>query len=204
MLRNNWLSRLCIGLGLICILLAAALGIYNLREDNAARQRSDHVLAALRQEVSSTEHEGFQPVWQLPEESTPQMRTVNIDGYDYIGYLSFPTLDTELPVMSGWSKAGLKIAPGRYYGSVYTGDLVIAGHNYRTGFGKLKLLRQGDPVLFTDMDQITRSYQVEDVEILDPSDVEGMIQSPWQLSLYTCTYNGQLRLAIRCREIESA
>ena len=148
MLRNNWLSRLCIGLGLICILLAAALGIYNLREDNAARQRSDHVLAALRQEVSSTEHEGFQPVWQLPEESTPQMRTVNIDGYDYIGYLSFPTLDTELPVMSGWSKAGLKIAPGRYYGSVYTGDLVIAGHNYRTGFGKLKLLRQGDPVLY--------------------------------------------------------
>ena len=81
---------------------------------------------------------------------------------------------------------------------------MIAGHNYRTGFGKLKLLRQGDPVLFTDMDQITRSYQVEDVEILDPSDVEGMIQSPWQLSLYTCTYNGQLRLAIRCREIESA
>ena len=49
MLRNNWLSRLCIGLGLICILLAAALGIYNLREDNTARQRSDHVLAALRQ-----------------------------------------------------------------------------------------------------------------------------------------------------------
>ena len=132
------------------------------------------------------------------------MRTVNIDGYDYIGYLSFPTLDTELPVMSGWSKVGLKIAPGRYYGSVYTGDLVIAGHNYRTGFGKLKLLRQGDPVLLTDMNQITRSYQVEDVEILDPSDVEGMIQSPWQLSLYTCTYNGQLRLAIRCREIESA
>ena len=50
-------------------------------------------------------------------DSDGDMKIVTIDGYDYIGYISIPSINLELPVMAEWSYAGLKIAPGRYYGS---------------------------------------------------------------------------------------
>ena len=42
------------------------------------------------------------------------MQTKTIDGIKYIGVLEVPELSLQLPVMSHWSLAGLKIAPGRY------------------------------------------------------------------------------------------
>ena len=60
-----------------------------------------------------------------------------------------------LPVMQQWSYPGLKIAPGRYSGSLYTDDLVIAGHNYARHFGPLAQLTVGTEVLFVDMNDNT-------------------------------------------------
>lgn len=67
----------------------------------------------------------------------------NSNGYEYIGYLSIPSIGLALPVMKQWSYAGLKIAPGRYSGSLYTDDLVIAGHNYNRHFSPMCPDRQG-------------------------------------------------------------
>ena len=125
---------------------------------------------------------------------------IPMDGYSYIGYLTFPTLGTELPVIDGWDAAKLKKGPCRYYGSAETGDLVIAAHNYRSSFGQCKRLRVGDEVLFTNAAGIVRHYRVGEVEIVEPSAVDYMINSDWELSLYTCTYGGKQRLTIRCAE----
>ncbi|MCD7883903.1 MAG: sortase, partial [Lachnospiraceae bacterium] len=81
-----------------------------------------------------------------------EMATVEIDGYAYIGTLSISRFGLELPVMAEWSYAGLKIAPGRYSGSVWTDDLVLCGHNYERHFGSLKELNAGDTISFTDVD----------------------------------------------------
>lgn len=43
---------------------------------------------------------------------------------------------------------------------------------------------------------------VEEIEILNADDIKRMIESDWELSLYTCTYNGKQRVTIRCREVE--
>ena len=40
------------------------------------------------------------------------MTVTELNGWDYIGYLSIPSIGLELPVLSQWSYAGLKIAPG--------------------------------------------------------------------------------------------
>ena len=125
---------------------------------------------------------------------------IPLDGYSYIGYLTFPTLGTELPVIDGWDSAKLKKGPCRYYGSAETGDLVIAAHNYRSSFGQCKQLRVGDEILFTNTAGIVRHYLVGEVEIVGPSAVDYMINSDWELSLYTCTYGGKQRLTIRCAE----
>lgn len=42
---------------------------------------------------------------------SPQMTAVLIDGYKYVGFLSLPTLELELPVMADWSEAKLKLSP---------------------------------------------------------------------------------------------
>ncbi len=47
----------------------------------------------------------------LPDPYDPEMTVVEIDGYGYVGVLTIPALELELPVMSEWDAARLKIAP---------------------------------------------------------------------------------------------
>ncbi len=130
------------------------------------------------------------------------MPLVVIDGNPYIGFLRLESLDAEFPVMAEWNEARLKEAPCRYYGSYLTDDLVLCGHNYRKTFGMLMSLQVGDKVTFTDVDGNVHYYEVGTKEVLEPTDIEGMINSPWDLSLYTCTYGGRQRVTVRCRRIQ--
>jgi sugar phosphate isomerase/epimerase len=80
------------------------------------------------------------------------MTVKEINGYDYIGYLSVPVLELELPVMSEWDYQRLRRAPCRQFGSTKTDDLVIAAHNYPAHFGRFSQLHSGDLLTFTDLD----------------------------------------------------
>ena len=185
------------------LLLAAALFLagYNIWDEHRAEGSAQQVLDQL---VSETP----QPEPPAPEEPTPEyilhpemdMPTVEIDGSRYIGRVTIPALGLELPVMSQWSYPNLKIAPCRYQGSAYTGDLIIAGHNYRPHFGPLKNLGVGDAVLFTDADGNQFRYTVAQVETLAKTAVEEMAAGDWDLTLFTCTLGGQTRVTVRCVE----
>ena len=128
------------------------------------------------------------------------MPAVTVDGRQYIGVLTVPSLSLSLPVMSEWSYDNLKIAPCRYQGSAYKGDLIVAGHNYRKHFSPLKTLPIGAEIQFTDVDGNQFLYQVADLEVLDKMDVEEMETGDWDLTLFTCTYGGQTRFTVRCEE----
>lgn len=127
-----------------------------------------------------------------------EMPTAQIDSDRYIGLLSIPSLGLELPIMTDWSEQKLKLTPCRYAGSVYTDDLVIAGHNYRSHFGKLVNLTTGDEITFTDVDGHVFSYAVSARETLTPTAVEEMTSGDWDLTLFTCTFGGSYRTTIRC------
>ncbi|MBS6846516.1 MAG: sortase, partial [Firmicutes bacterium] len=132
-----------------------------------------------------------------------EMPTVQIDGEAYIGVLEFPSLSVSLPVISDWSAAKLRTAPCRYTGSAYRDNLVIAGHNYRTHFGKLQNLSLGDTVLFFDADGNQFAYEVAGVEELDSTAIEEMVTGDWDLTLFTCTVGGTTRLAVRCEALDA-
>ena len=136
------------------------------------------------------------------------MTVTAIDGWDYIGYLSIPSIGLALPVMSEWSYPGLKIAPGRYAGSVFTDDLVICGHNYARHFSPVKRLAAGTTVQFVDMDGREWDYTVSKVETLQPTQIEEMVGKAdgddWDLTLFTCTTGGSARCAVRCTRVETA
>lgn len=60
----------------------------------------------------------------------------------------------------------------------------------------------GDSIWLEDMDGIRWDYEVAAVESLAPDAVEQMTSGEYDLSLFTCTYDGSLRVTIRCERLE--
>lgn len=199
--------------GLFLLCAAGGLLFYNHAESQHAQEASAQVLEALAEQIQTrqrgepaapTEHPSgaeTPAATELPlptEETEDPLPTVQIDGVDYIGVISFPTLELELPVMAQWSLEGLQTAPGRYSGTPAGKDLVIAGHNYDAHFGPMRDLSLNDPVHFTDVNGKVYDYAVLDIEILQPTAIEDMIAGDYPLTVFTCTYGGRTRLTIRC------
>lgn len=129
----------------------------------------------------------------------PEMPTMEIGKHSYIGYIEMPTLGISLPVMSEWSYPKLRIAPCRYTGSVYDDTMVILAHNYTRHFGRIGELDIGDPVQFIDADGNIYQYTVARHETLEKRDVEAMVDSEYDLTLFTCTYGGKYRVTVRLK-----
>ena len=186
-----------INAGLLLIAAALFLSVYNEWESHEARDSARQVIAQLCDELPT---EAGEPT-TLPDVRR-EMPVKTINGRDYIGVLSIPSLELELPVISQWDYPALKVAPCRYSGSLYQDNLIICAHNYASHFGKLKELQPGDIVLFTDMDEHVVTFQVVERETLNPMDTEGMEAGDWDLTLFTCTIGGQTRVTIRLERVE--
>lgn len=198
-------------LGTLLIGGALSLFLSNQKEETAAEEAAQSALVHVMEVIDETgnaeddedvsqELQGLTSLYSDPYDT--EMTVKQIDGYGYIGYLTIPALGLELPVMDDWDYSRLKIAPCRFYGSTKTDDLVIAGHNYRRHFSPLKQLKVGAEVYFTDMDGLVTAYQVAEIDVLNPSEVEEMNSGEFELSLFTCTYGGQNRLTLRCAKVE--
>lgn len=198
-------------LGVVLILSALLLFLYNGWEDRRAGQQAeslmDEIHSAMTEETDPTtkpteiEIEITEPT-ETAEILPAEMPMVMIDGYEYIGYLSIPALELELPVMAEWDYSRLKIAPCRHFGSSRTDDLVIAAHNYKSHFGSLSKLNSGAEVIFTDMDGIENRYVlVKAPETLAPDAVDAVQNSGYDLVLYTCTPGGATRVVAFCDRV---
>ena len=55
-------------------------------------------------------------------------------------------------------------------------------------------------MFFTDMNGVVTRYVVAQTEVLDGTDISGMLSGGWDLSLYTCTYGGSARFTVRCSQ----
>jgi len=193
-MQKRRLGTILILLG--ALLLAGALGLlgYNQWDNGRAQKAAAQVLDQLETTLDEQENHLQLLVPTQVDDTAREMTVTAIDGWDYIGYLSIPSIGLALPVMSEWSYPGLKIAPGRYAGSVFTDDLVICGHNYARHFSPVKRLAVGTTVQFVDMDGREWDYTVSKVETLQPTQIEEMVGKAdgddWDLTLFTCTTGG--------------
>lgn len=185
-------------LGLLLLLAALSLTCYNLWDEKRAMRVSNAALVNLEEQIP-VQSSGEADYFNVPDMEMP---VVEADGEEYIGILEIPGLGRKLPVMSKWSYPGLRNAPCRYTGSVYTDDMIIAAHNYGRHFGNLQNLLSGDEVLFTDAAGNAFFYKVVEVEVLEPTAIEEMQTGEWDLTLFTCTLGGQSRVTVRC-ELQS-
>lgn len=190
-----------VAMGAALTLAALLLLASNWRTSARAGQISAQVVEHLTEMVESPPPTDDIP---QPTEATldPELPVVTIDGHDYVGYLEFADLELKLPVLAQWSSEGLQIAPCREFGSSRTDDLVIAAHNYSTHFGRLKTLKIGAKVTFTDMDGIENVYTVAETFTLDPTNSAVVYDSDYPLVLYTCTPGGETRQVLMCQRAE--
>lgn len=206
--------------GAVLVSLALLLFLHNEWEAKRAETQASQVLEQMREQFLAENEEkensgksGHEGLAQEDAESevgqdtseTENRKVMVVDGREYMGWLSIPAIGLELPVMAEWSYAGLKTAPGRYSGSLETGNLVIAGHNYARHFSPIKWLDTGTEVDITDASQTVWHYQVSALEKLNPDQVQDMTEpsetDDWNLTLFTCTTGGQMRYAVRCKAV---
>lgn len=204
-------------IGMLLIISAALLAAYNIYDDSRAAAEAENVLTQIKayikeqpkdtgkdndmtQEGSDTD---IAPEDDKSHGEETEMAFVEVDGYRYIGMVSIPAISIELPIMEQWDYVRMKISPCRYSGSVNTDDLIICAHNYRSHFGNIGNLRTGDEVIITDVAGNVFRYQVAYIDTVSGTAVGEMTSGDWDLTLFTCTYNGRSRVTVRCMRADT-
>lgn len=224
---RNKAGVICMTFGSVLVLAALSLFIWNQNEAKTAGDASAQLMPQILEQIEKRTHEtetadsaddaltvteNASAIADSVDDSifsyvgtstgSESMTEVEIDGNNYIGYLLFPTLNLEVPVIADCTDTLLKTAPCRYSGSATTDDLVIAGHNYDGHFGQLPSLANGDKVYLVNMDGDAIEYEVVATDILDGTDIEEMTSGEYDMSLFTCDYSGRDRITLRCDRAE--
>lgn len=189
--------------GALIILSSLMIHFRNTSIEKKAEESSWKVLEQLKYIMQSSGMHKVTEQEKTEEKPAPdrEMPEVTIDDINYIGYLSIPEINVELPIAAELNDDTLSTSPCKYVGSVYSNNLVIAAHNFVGNFGELKTLKEGDEVILTDVNGNVFRYEVKVFEKLSSRDVDKMINSDYDFTLFTCTKGGKFRIALRCREI---
>lgn len=193
-------------IGLVLVVAALVLVAHNMLDDQSAKREAGSLLSQAKTIIDKGQADYLTDLESLPDymrNPDMEMPTSIIDGHVCVGLIQFPTLDLELPVVSEFSYDELEYSPCRFFGSPYTGNLVICAHNYDSHFRRIRNLEDGAPVIFVDMDGNIFNYEVGLIEVLRPIDVEEMCNSEWDLSLFTCTFDSASRVTVRCLSSDS-
>ena len=182
--RKNWKSTLLMVLGAAMMAVALLLFLHTPLRDWRLGRSAAETVEVIKGQTGGAAVSG--------------MAAVEYSGYAYMGCLTIPELELELPVMADWSDEKLKVSPCRYYGSLASEDMVLMAHNYAPFFGHLKKLSVGDALSFTDVNGQIWAYTVAELEVLPPDAVQEMTHSGYPLTLFTCTDDNANRLTVRC------
>ena len=209
-MKRKILGTAFVALGAVLILIALSAIIINLWQEEMSGLNADHAMEQLWEQMT------VDPVPATPDtpallpengstSDAPEFRPmpeIQLDGISYVGYLSIPALNLELPVISESTEQNLEIAPCRFFGTVYQKDFVIGGHRYRRHFRKLSTLGYGERLSFTDVEGNVYIYEVAECEVLEPNQAEYLCSGDWDLSLFTCTPGGMTRVVLRCLRVK--
>lgn len=193
--------------GAVLIILALSLLWYNQDEDAEVGAGTESLLQEVQSVIVQNQVQdtgqgtGQVQAEDTEPEETGENLTTFINGYEYLGVISIPTLELVLPILQDWSYSNLNLAPCRHFGSIAEDNLVIAAHNYTSHFGKLSKLVVGDTLSITDMSGQEYFYTVAMMKTMEATAVEEVQNSGYDLVLYTCTISGQGRQGVFCNRV---
>ncbi len=182
------LSTFLLIAGSLVVVGALALLVRNVWEDYQSGRQEAAVAQELERQIASGTH-------GLPEGEMP---VAEVDGLSYVGLLDVPSLGLSLPVQASWSAESARISPGRWGGSAYDDDLVIAGEAYKSQFGDIGRLQPDDEVGFTDIYGNRLKYRVIDQYTPSANAVVDTSQGDGDLLLCTYAADGQFGVYVSC------
>lgn len=193
---------------IFAVLMLVSAGIllfYNSKENNRVEQESLETVTELEnileQQITEQNNNKIEEETNETGNSTVSLNdrtSISVNGHNYIGIVYIPILNNlALPVIENCTESNLKVSVCRYSGSLKENNIVIAGHNYKSSFGKLSSLEVGNIVYFKDVNGAVYKYHCKFIETLSPKSVNEMVTGDWDLTLFTCTYNGANREAYR-------
>lgn len=206
-MKRKRLGNILIAFGVFLLLSASALILYNVIQDKNSGEKSNEVLKKLSEQISAesvVEDSSESDI--IPDKKPQKIKEPPeklIDDKLYMGIITIPAINLELPVVSRWNFDDMAIAPCRYSGTLGGNDLIIAGHNYNAFFKNLDKLNSGDKVILTLCDSRVFEYEVCQTELIGGYDLPSMIKKDdsWDMTLFTCTWSGYSRVAVRTKRI---
>ena len=192
-------ARFWIAAGLVLLLAGALLTGRNLLEQYRASRWSSQLLTYVEGQISAPPGDEEEPVpTREPIEEEDPWASYEVDGI-----LSIPDLGLRLPVLSHYEEELLSVSPCLYKGT--GGDdpsrLVVAGHNYRSHFGRLGELTAGSLVSYQSLSGVVTQYQVTGLEEIDPEGEQDLMEGEWDITLLTCNLDMSMRLLVRCSRL---
>ncbi len=211
-------------LGAMMVAAALSLAAYNYHEDKVAGETAVSILDELEKAISdNAKQQAAEGTVTIPgqkvqqayeatdhvivnkdslvsvseDEESKKPRSIYVSYHYYVGIISIPELGIRLPVLDSYEGDNLTYSPCLYSGYA-DGQMIICAHNYNSHFGRIKELSAGSRVIFTDIFGNEYEYTVEDIEIVPGSDSNKMESGEWDLSLFTCTFDGSDRVTVRC------
>lgn len=175
------------------------MSVQNIVENNYAGREAEQLREGLEEVIEShTAVEQF-----LEDIPAGEMKVETVRNNDLIGVITIPSIGISLPVINEWSYPNLRKSACRYSGTVEDGNLIILAHNYSYHFGRLKELGGGDIIDFTDNFGQSQKYVVQKRETLGGYELDALVSTDYDLTLFTCTYGGASRVVVRCMKEEN-
>lgn len=196
---NRKKTAICMSMGLALLMCAVAVLFYNYREDRRAAKVGEDAMIQLKKIIAAGSLTGKSGEAEIMDN---RLRRIMIGGNTYCGYLIIEKLGLQLPVLVDVNDYKLQLAPCVYYGTIEDNNLIIAAHNYKSHFGKINQLVKDDKIIFVDICGIKHEFRVDKCEIIGKDMKEKMLDSAYQLTLFTCDYSGQNRVTVRCKSEE--
>lgn len=193
-----------VALGALLLAGAAALSGWNLWAQKRAADTASLLLAVAQaqQLVAQGAPDGALPAQAAPpapaaDPASPEEASLAAAAQQIDGVLSLPTLGLELPVLAGYSEELLQLSPCVYQRAGEGGRLVIAGHNYRSHFGRLGRLKPGYPAAYQPQQGEPLALAVRSLEEIGADDRNALEAGEWTVTLLTCNLDQSRRLLVR-------
>lgn len=182
--------------GVLAIFSSAGVYGADIYEDYKIHMNTLQTAQLLREHIDNAETPKQYNIENvLVDERTENL--IELGGEFYFGVLNIPALELELPINNEWGDSRLKETPCRYSGD-FTSALVICAHNYKFHFGNISNLSHGDKLVITDANKEQHWYTVDFIETIKETDIDAMVKTSYPLTLFTCTPDGNSRIAVRC------
>ncbi len=204
---------LCFTSGIALLAAALSLAFYNINQDRKSGETARTIVDRLITEIpeptqpSTTiiTREDYDIIAEYEQSESNEdiendIPSTEIDGSYYMGIIIIPSLNLELPIQKNWSYPSLQNSPCRYKGTIEDRNIIIAAHNYRSHFGRIGNLNTDDEIIIRDVLGNIHEYKVESIEHIRGTDIERMdfgSEEDWDLTLFTCTLDGQSRVTVR-------